>query len=283
MTRRRNRIGAGARWLRSLAPLIAWALLAALAASQPGWAAKPDSPAESNEGTSAKGSSKPVAAPTVASPDERSPIVYVPPSRGRARHTAGAGTRGTTVRKTSGKTSGKPRVSVLAPRDHVGLTTSAHPRLYWQLSEPSATRIELTVVDDDAIEPLLALSLPGPVEAGVHVLDLGALGVELEPDKTYRWFVAVVHDPRRRSRDELAEGAIERIGSPSSTGSADEGSGPRATAELRRESLERAREGLWYDALAILEDAIARNPSNSALRADRASLLAQGNLEVESR
>lgn len=271
MTRRRNRIGAGKQWARSRAAVMAWALLASFAGSQPGWAAKPEPPAASIEGPAAKASSKPAAASEGAVTGESAPIVYVPPSRGRARHTAGAGTRGTTV----GETSGRPRVSVLAPRDHVGLTTSAHPRLYWQLSESSATRIELTVVDDDAIEPLLELSLPGPVEAGIHALDLGALGVELEPDKTYRWFVAVVHDPRRRSRDELAEGAIERIESPSATSSTGVESGPRATAELRRESLERAREGLWYDALAILEDAIEHDPSNAGLRADRASLLAQ--------
>lgn len=289
MTRTRGRrggigvfSGAGP-WARSLAPGLAWAVLACVTAIQPGWAAKPGaSDARAAEAT-AKQTPVPATvtpAPTGATsataelgerPPIRPPIVYVPPTRGHARHTAGAGTRGAPT--------GMPRVSVLAPRDHVGLTSSAHPRLYWQLAETTSTRIELTVVDDDAIEPLIEVSLPGPIAAGVHVLDLGALGVELAPDKTYRWFVAVVHDPLRRSRDELAEGAIERIALAVPTSSpALDASGPRATDALRRASLERAREGLWYDALAMLEDALEHDPANAGLRADRESLLAQGDL-----
>jgi len=286
-------MGGAGQWARSLAPGLAWAMLACVTAIQPGWAAKPGLPAESAD-TAEESSAKPLPAPPSVAPGatsaapksgERPPIVYVPPTRGRARHTAGAGTRGVAT--------GMPRVSVLAPRDHVGLTTSAHPRLYWQLAETTSTRIELTVVDDEAIEPLIEVSLPGPIAAGVHVLDLGALGVELAPAKTYRWFVAVVHDPIRRSRDELAEGAIERImleGSTTTRSTSESTSPPslgasasQATDALRRASLERAREGLWYDALAILEDAIEHDPSNAELQKDRASLLAQANLSVAPR
>lgn len=278
--------GAGP-WARSLAPGLAWAVLACVTAIQPGWAAKPgDSDASAAEAT-AKESAVPAtvtpattgATSAPAELGKRPPIVYVPPTRGQARHTAGAGTRGAAT--------GMPRVSVLAPRDHVGLTSSAHPRLYWQLAETTSTRIELTVVDDDAIEPLVEVSLPGPIAAGVHVLDLGALGVELAPAKTYRWFVAVVHDPLRRSRDELAEGAIERIALAGGEGAPPPpvlvAGGPRATDALRRASLERAREGLWYDALAMLEDALEQDPANAGLQADREALLAQGNLAIAPR
>lgn len=280
MTRRGNR--GGGQWARSFAPMLAWFLLASFVASESGWAADAADPKPSGKASSAKEQEQGAAPTASPSPAAGAPIVYVPPNRGRARHTAGAGTRGVA----SGLPSGKPRVTVLAPRDHVGLTASAHPRLYWQLSETTATRIELTVVDDDAIEPLIELGLPGPVAAGLHALDLGALGVALEPDKTYRWFVAVVHDPRRRSRDELAEGAIERIeakrdrGADATSGAA---SGDRAAAALRSASLESARAGLWYDAFADLEEAIDRDPSNAGLRADRASLLAQADLVVELR
>ncbi len=282
MTRRWTRVGGEGQWVRSLAPMLAWVLLASFVAGESGWAADAATPAENTKGAPAKEQAKSAATSASPAPGSSAPMVYVPPSRGRARHTAGAGTRGVG----SGLPSGKPRVAVLAPLDHVGLTASAHPRLYWQLSEATATRIELTVVDDDAIEPLIELSLPGPVAAGLHALDLGALGVALEPDKTYRWFVAVVHDPRRRSRDELAEGAIERIevpGAQRAAATAGEARGERAAAALRSESLENARAGLWYDAFAVLEDAIERDPSNAGLRADRASLLAQANLAVELR
>ncbi len=203
MTRRRSRSGGQ----------LAWVLPAALAMSEAGWAANP---AEARDGDP---KSAPVVAPAPPAPGvkpasgtaapvklDAAAMLYVPPSRGSARHTAGAGTRGIG--------SGKTRVAVLAPADHVGLTTSASPTLYWHLSEPTTTRIEITVVDDDAIEPVVGLSLPAPVAAGVHALELESLGVVLSPDKTYRWFVALVHDAHRRSKDELAEGSIERIAMP---------------------------------------------------------------------
>ena len=314
MTRSRSRAGgdgAGARpphsvwgpsarvglqvWTRSWATALAWVLLAALAASAPSRAGNAEdaqggdvkatpvvAPAQAAEDASAKT----IAPPSAGSKARSTAILYVPPTRGSARHTAGAGTRGVG--------SGKARVAVLAPADHVGLTTRASPTLYWNLSEASTTRIEITVVDDDAIEPVVGLSLPAPVAAGVHALDLQSLGVVLAPDKTYRWFVALVHDAHRRSRDELAEGTIERIAVPVVLES--EASGARAAtaraelagrdgeiAALRAESLTAASSGLWYDALAALSSALERDPSNPALRADRSALLAQARIDIEVR
>lgn len=280
MTRRRTR-GVEATRRRARAPGVVWAIFVVLA-SQSGGAAKPEMAAEgpprapsatgaaSGSAVGKSGGAKATAAETASAP-----IVYVPPSRGRARHTAGAGTRG--------PTQSPPRVAVLAPRDHVGLTASAHPRLYWHLAETTATRIELTVVDDEKVEPLLELSLPGPVHAGIHALDLGALGIALEAGKTYRWFVAVVHDPLRRSRDELAEGAIERIAATESgtSGGTDTSRRERTSSDLRADALARAKAGFWYDALARLEDAIEQDPTDAALRADRTALLAQGQLTLE--
>ncbi len=283
MTRRRSRSGGQ----------LAWVLPAALAMSEAGWAANP---AEARDGDP---KSAPVVAPAPPAPGvkpasgtaapvklDAAAMLYVPPSRGSARHTAGAGTRGIG--------SGKTRVAVLAPADHVGLTTSASPTLYWHLSEPTTTRIEITVVDDDAIEPVVGLSLPAPVAAGVHALELESLGVVLSPDKTYSWVVALVHDAHRRSKDELAEGSIERIAMPlalesdgnaarAKTAGAEAGGREAEIAALRAESLRAARSGFWYDALSALESALERDPSNPELHADRSALLAQARIAVEVR
>lgn len=299
MTRESNRRGVAEQGRRLIAVLLAGLLSASMAgfvSFASGRAARAANPgpsgqgAESGEGAKERGAD---GRPSHAQPAQdaqpardaeagaasglesaRAPIVYVPPNRGRARQTAGAGTRGPTQRP--------PRVAVLAPRDHVGRTTSAHPRLYWHLSEPTSTRIELTLVDDEAVEPLLELALPGPVAAGLHALDLGPLGITLAPGKTYRWFVAVVHDPLRRSRDELAEGAVERVADPaveaSGVGGPEAGAG--GSSARRAEALAQARAGFWYDALAAIEDALAAAPADAGLRADRAALLAQGQLEL---
>ncbi len=314
MTRSRSRAsgeGAGARPLHSVwapsarvglqirtrtwATALAWVLLAGLAAGAPSWAAnvadarvadEKTTPVVAPAQTGEDASAKTIAPPPAGSKARATAILYVPPTRGSARHTAGAGTRGVG--------SGKARVAVLAPADHVGLTTRASPTLYWNLSEATTTRIEITVVDDDAIEPVVSLSLPAPVAAGVHALDLESLGVVLAPDKTYRWFVALVHDAHRRSKDELAEGTIERIAVPVALES-EPGGVRAATARaelagrdgeigaLRAESLRAASTGLWYDALAALSSALERDPTNPELRADRSALLAQARIEVELR
>lgn len=295
----------GLRALRSggrlVAPIVAWGALVVVLAHAPGQAAgtEPGVPAEGRPGdTNATGAggglgagagtrsgtaqATGAAAAGVAPVDAgkaRPPILYVPPSRGAARHTAGAGTRSPSP---SAQAAGpRPKVGVLAPRDHVGLTAHPSPTLFWLLSAPTSSPIELTVVDDEAIEPLLQLRLPGPVEAGLHALDLSALGVVLPPDKTVRWFVALIHDPLRRSRDALAEGAIERIApeAPARALAAD-GTAAERSAALRDAARHDAEQGRWYDALAALSRAIELAPGDRALVADREALLAQAKLGI---
>jgi Domain of Unknown Function (DUF928) len=278
-TRRGARSG-----LRLVAPIAAWILLAIVAADRPARAddaeqPRPDASVAPPATDSAQRAAPSDAATSAAAPSP--PILYVPPSRGAVRHTAGAGTRSLPPRSSAGNSAPnapfapRARVRVLAPRDHVGLTGRASPTLYWHLSADTTTKIELTVVDDDAIEPVVRLSLPGPVSAGLHALDLASLGVELAPEKTYRWFVALVHDPHRRSKDELAEGAILRKESPAPANV------PSALGSPREEALRAAGEGHFYDALAALSSAIDAAPADAAvLRADRAALLVQASVDV---
>ena len=193
---------------------------------------------------------------------EWEPVAYIPPSRGRAQHTAGAGTRTFSE--------GNVTVAVLAPSDHVALTTRAQPTLYWYVSQDTSTRIDLTVVDDDAIDPLLEWTVPGPVRQGIHALDLSQKGLTLESDKTYRWHVALVQDSSRRSNDTFDQGFIVRT--------------PQSEALL--ETLDDAREryapyatsGIWYDAMHELLMAIEEDPDDERLQRQRNALLDQAGL-----
>jgi Domain of Unknown Function (DUF928) len=187
--------------------------------------------------------------------------VYVPPPRGSVGARTGGGTRGTAA---------APRIAVLAP-DHIGVTTRAQPALAWYLSAPTDAPVELTVIADDAVDPLVVKRLPGPMKAGIHLEDLAQQGVQLEEGTTYDWYIALVVDPKARDADVVAGGAIQRRAAT-----------PELTSELKGGDPSYrvlARNGVWYDAIADLSkavDAASRDTAESrALRAERAALLEQ--------
>jgi hypothetical protein len=187
-------------------------------------------------------------------------LVYKPPLRGAPGGRVGGGTRGT----------GREAfvLSVLAP-NHTGLTTSEQPTLFWFISHPSSYPIELTLVDPDKTDPLIELRLQPPVAEGVHRLRLRDHNVRLAPGTAYQWFVAVVPDGGRRSKDILAGGMIERVTSPA-----------ELTEKIARASKAEipglyAEAGLWYDAIGTLGELLDQAPDDTALQAQRSALLRQ--------
>ena len=188
--------------------------------------------------------------------------VYKPPMRGAPGGRVGGGTRGT----------GGGRdvfvLSALAP-DHMGLTASEQPALYWFLSNPTTLPVEVTIIDPQATSPLYEHRLTSPVPAGVHKIDLKQIGVRLATGIPYRWSVAVVPDAKRRSRDILASATIERV----------ENTEPLRDklAQARAEQVAGlyAEAGLWYDALNAITEQLDRTPQNTTFRQQRAALLAQ--------
>ena len=185
---------------------------------------------------------------------------YKPPMRGAPGGRVGGGTRGT----------GREAfiLSVLAP-NHTGLTISAQPVLYWFISSPSSLPVELTVVDPQKSEPLLELQIKPPITQGVHRVRLADHGVRLEPGVTYQWYVAVIPDAGRRSKDILAGGSIERVAAPDDL-----------TARLAQtlkvdQPAVYAGASLWYDAVAALGDLIEASPQDRALHERRSALLKQ--------
>jgi len=200
------------------------------------------------------GAQPPSATTTAAVP------TYKPPLRGAPAGRIGGGTRG----------SGREVfvLTVLAP-DHNALTVSEQPSLFWFISSATALPIEVTLMDPRATKPVLEARLAAPVEPGVHRIRLADHGVRLEPGVSYRWYVTIVPDSDRRSRDILAGGAIERIAPP------DELRAKLAQARKEETPSVYAEAGVWYDALAAISDQIDSAPNDAALRKQRATLLAQ--------
>jgi len=187
--------------------------------------------------------------------------VYVPPRRGSVRVHAGGATRGIEA---------CPDLSVLAP-DHVALTTRAQPTLAWFVAETTATRVDFTITHEDSVVPVAEITLPGPLEAGVHTVELADLGVHLTAGRTYGWSIALVPDPDRRDADAVSMARIERRDAPPDLELA------LVSGEVAYDVL--ARAGIWYDALADLTARIEADPSDTDLRAARANLLDQVGLK----
>ncbi len=184
------------------------------------------------------------------------PIYIAPLDLGSPRQGVSGGTR------SGGRVA---TIHVLAP-DHVGLTTESQPVLYWYLGQDTGDRIDVTLRDQDSVEPLLDVRLPAPQAAGIHAFRLADYGVQLEPGRDYQWFVSIVPDPERRSRDFISGAWIRRK----------QRSGA-LTKRLQREEpvIVYADESLWYDALAAVSQDIESDPAAKLPRAQRAALLSQ--------
>jgi len=185
--------------------------------------------------------------------------VYSPPSRGAPGGRIGGGTRG-----------GQNVfvLSVLAP-DHSAFTTTEQPSLYWYISKPTSLPVELTLMDPQGIKPILETQLPAATKAGIQRVRLADYNVHLAPGASYRWFVAVVPDADRRSKDILAGGAIERVDLQEDV------KAKVAKASDKELPFVYAQAGLWYDALKSISDLIDAEPQNQDLHNQRTALLKQ--------
>ncbi len=163
----------------------------------------------------------------------------------------------------------EPEIVALVP-DHVGLTVKQTPTLNWYLSKATTYPLRFTLNNTQKILPIYEGTLPIPTEAGVQSIDLKSLGLTLEPNVQYRWFVSARRNADSYSEDIVAGGMIERcefsdcltVISPNMT--------------CDQESVRtNAMIGLWYDAMDCVCSLIAKDPKDPSLRRMRATLLRQ--------
>ncbi len=188
-------------------------------------------------------------------------LLYRPPSRGAPLSRVGSGSRGHGDQL--------PVINVLAP-DHAAFSSTPQPKLYWFISEPHPADIEITISRDDVIEPVLEVNLGPAKKGGVHSLSLADYDISLEPGKTYRWYVALIVDPKARSQDHGMGSAL--IIDP--TAEVPQGATPL------EQGIALAESGLWHDAIETLSQGIRQQPGDSALHEARAALLEQVGLQT---
>lgn len=170
---------------------------------------------------------------------------------------------------------GNPVLVALVP-DHVGLTLKSDPALCWFLSQPTTQPLTLTILDSRAIKPILETTLPSPAHPGLQCVHLRDHGITLKEREQYRWFVTLVLDPDKPSRDIVSGGMIERI--PFSEGCA-LGLPCSWTCELDA-VYQYAENGLWYDAIACLHELIEAAPDDPLLLRVLDHLLQQSDIHL---
>jgi hypothetical protein len=221
--------------------------------------------AEENPGGSAPAA---VGASTADATGAPAPV-YRLPKVGKPRGRIGGGRRGPIANAAE--------IQALVP-DHVGETTSAQPSLYWYLDEPVSGEVilELTVIDEGSIDPMLDRHLERPAGAGLQRVRLSELGVSLEPGQEYQWSVAVVPDPTDHSKDVVASGWVQRVAAPDTLAQQLAAAGPDGAASVYGEA------GLWYDMLDAAFERIRANPGKDDYRAQLAAVLEQAGLPREA-
>lgn len=186
--------------------------------------------------------------------------VYKQPQFGAPGGRVGGGTRGIDNQSLT--------LIALVP-NHRALTTVEQPVLYWYLSKPSSYPIEIVISQDKAVAPLAEKRLPMPGKGGIYGISLKEFGLRLKPDVVYRWFVTVVPDGERRSKDIIAGGIVERIAMPTDLAQKVASSDKSQLHDVYAEA------GFWYDALMAISDAIRAQPDDQGLRQERNALLQQ--------
>jgi hypothetical protein len=193
------------------------------------------------------------------SSDELSQPLYTPPKKFTPRARVGGDVRGTD--------GADPEVKALVP-DHVGYTVKATPVLSWFMSHATAHEVRFTLRDDRSTRSFQERTIAAPKEPGIYSINLKDLGLALEPNVQYKWFVSVIRDAQSPSKDIVAGGVIERCELSECIVERDAKLGCTDQSVM-----DNARAGLWYDAMGCLCNLIDSDPKNDKLRRLRARLL----------
>lgn len=170
--------------------------------------------------------------------DNRQIEMYIPPAPMRPTPLIRVATGGT-----RSSYNGFPIVTLLVP-EHVALTTKEQPTLYWHISQATQKPVVFTLIEHDAVKPLLEEPFRNPVSRGIHAVKLADYGIRLEANKIYEWSVSIIDDPSDPSGDAIARSFIQILSPNAEIIAIQQQSEPLSRAQGF------ARLGVWHDALA---------------------------------
>jgi hypothetical protein len=161
----------------------------------------------------------------------------------------------------------------LVPPTNIGLTSTERPTFFVTLASTtdnngqplqsdstSTIPVELAIVDEDEDELVAIAEFSSPAMNGTMAFTLPETVRGLDIDNTYHWYVSLICNREDRISDIWADGWVKRI---------------ELTPALRQtianaSELEKlavyAREGFWYETLAILAQQLEAEPDNPSVQ-----------------
>lgn len=187
---------------------------------------------EEGQGDAGEDGDREVAPRSGESRPETLQITYKPPARGIPDDRVGAGTKAQAIDNAA--------VRLLAPTDHIAMSLSTQPVLYWRLDSPVDGELTFrihdaagdTVVYETALQP----GTPGDRAS----VDTGERGVRLDPGGAYCWSVDY-WPTTSKSLEPREVRSCFTVANKAESGR-DPGCAPSSVRDL-------AQSGFWYDAL----------------------------------
>ncbi|MEL7038119.1 MAG: DUF928 domain-containing protein [Cyanobacteria bacterium J06592_8] len=164
----------------------------------------------------------------------------------------------------------QPPLTALIPATNLGLTTQQYPTFWFYIpySSTDIPQAEFMLLDENqrpALEESISVELSQT--PGIIGVTLPSTAKPLEPEQEYHWFFELICDAENPSNNPRVDGWIKRV-QPSQD----------LLTQLENNQAEQnyliyAENGIWYDALTNLIQALQANPSNSSLKNDWFDLL----------
>ncbi len=194
-----------------------------------------------------------------ADSSESKPARFRPPSRGAPESRIGGGVRG----------GDEVMLIALVPRQ-IALTVSPQPRLYWYMDRAAEAQLQLSITRLDNYETIYEVD----VAAGAPGIASHPLpgDFKLEPSVQYEWTLTLLANKANPSQNPVTGGWLTLV---------DEGEAFKAAVKDKppmEKVASYAERGIWYDALRVLEEAIAAAPDDAELRSLRQSLFTDENV-----
>jgi len=164
---------------------------------------------------------------------------------------------------------------LLSPSDHTPQTVSKHPTFLAYLPKQINKPFIFTVVEPKVIDSILEKRIESIEKSGFIKFEVPPTAPELEVNKEYILTIMIVCNEQRPSENSYLRISFKRVELNEQSLQELE----KATSDLTRSEIY-AQSGIWFDSIATIYEAYAKNPQDTENSAFFWSLLKQINFII---